>query len=224
MGPGCVKTRFYTTKTQCGHLVPTKQSPPHWCEPDLRGLIVGEGQPTGVNLPMEMIARHLISLLTISLLSTAEAKAGAAPQQLQGKSITLSWSETGVFKRDGSSVSNTYNVVRVIYISEAGRAFIRGTTAGRGGGMTKEAGPERTAGRVDFQGNTVTVYQVNRGVARRAVVTIGPAFSNCSAAVDVGKSGPGATIGGYDGVTYEVVSLHPSAANCSIREGNALAN
>src|SRR5262245_44076922 len=103
-------------------------------------------KPTnGCYLPTEMTAHHLISLLAISLLSTAEAKAGAAPQQLQGKSITLSWSETGVFKRDGSSVSKTYNVVRVIYISQAGRAFIRGTTAGRGGGMTKEAGPEQTS-------------------------------------------------------------------------------
>ena len=101
-----------------------------------------------------MTARHLISLLAISLLSTVEAKAGSAPQQLRGKSITLSWSESGVYKRDGSSLSVTYNLVRVIYISEAGRAFGRATTTGRRGSMTKEAGPEQTAGRFDFAGNT----------------------------------------------------------------------
>jgi len=39
------KRRLSTAHTQCGHLVPTKQSPPHWCEPDPRGLIVGQGQP-----------------------------------------------------------------------------------------------------------------------------------------------------------------------------------
>jgi hypothetical protein len=171
-----------------------------------------------------MTARHLVSLLAISLLSTVEAKAGSAPQQLHGRSVTLSWSESGVYKRDGSSFSNTYNLVRVIYISQTGRAFIRGTTAGRGAGVTKEAGPERTAGSVDFKGNTVIAYQVNRGVARRVVVTLDPAFSGCSAAVSVGKSGPGTTIEGYDGVIYEVISIQPSAINCSIREGNALAN
>jgi hypothetical protein len=179
-------------------------------------------------LPSEITARLIsllaISLLAISLLSTVEAKAGPAPLQLHGKSITLSWSESGVYKRNGSSVSNTYNLVRVIYISQAGRAFIRGTAGGRGGGVTKEAGPEGTAGRFDFKGNTVIAYQVNRGVARRVVVTLDPAFSSCSAAVAVGKSGPGTTIEGYDGVTYEVISMQPSAVNCSIREGNALAN
>jgi hypothetical protein len=182
------------------------------------------GNAAGSQLAFRMTARHLISLLAISWLSAVEAKAGSAPQQLHGKSITLSWSESGVYKRDGSSLSVTYNLVRVIYISQAGRAFIRGTTTGRKGDMTKEAGPERTAGRFDFAGDTVTAYQVNRGVARRAVVTLDPAFSGCSAAVTVGKSGPGTTIEGYDGVTYEVISLQPSAVSCSIREGNALAN
>jgi hypothetical protein len=90
--------------------------------------------------------------------------------------------------------------------------------------VTKEVGPERTAGSVHFKGNTVIAYQVNRGVARRVVVTLDPAFSGCSAAVAVGKSGPGTTIEGYDGATYEVISMQPSAINCSIREGNALAN
>jgi hypothetical protein len=65
------------------------------------------------NLPSEMTARHLISLLAVSFLSAAEAKAGSAPQQLHGKSITLSWSESGVFKRGGTSFSNTYNLGRL---------------------------------------------------------------------------------------------------------------
>ena len=90
--------------------------------------------------------------------------------------------------------------------------------------MTKGAGPERTARRVEFNGNTVVLYQVNRDIARRAVVSLDSAYSSCSAAVTVGKSGPGSTIEGYDGAVYEVVSLQSSGAGCSIREGNALAN
>jgi hypothetical protein len=168
--------------------------------------------------------RHRLSMLAISLLLAVEAKAGSAPQQLHGKTITLSWAESGAYKRNGSSFPVTYSVKRVIYVSQAGRAFIRGTTAGRNGGMTKEAGPERTAGSVDFKSNTFVAYQVNRGIARRAVVTFDQAFTSCSAAVTVGKSGPGTTIEGYDGVVYEVISMQPSAINCSIREGNALAN
>lgn len=170
-----------------------------------------------------MIARHLLPLLALLSVLMAEAEAGSAPQQLHGKSITLSWSESGVFRRDGSPVSNTYDLVRAVYISQAGRAFIRGTTSGRWGKMMKEHSPERTEVPVDFAGNTVIMYQVNRGIARRIVITLNPAFSGCSAVVTVGKSGPGTKIEGPNGVIYEVISMQPGAINCSIREGNALA-
>ena len=172
-----------------------------------------------------MTARHLIALLAISLLSIVEAKAASTPFQLRGKTVTLSWSETGAFKSaDGSPRTVTYNLVRVVYISQAGRAFVRGTTTGRKASMTKEAGPERTARAVTFNGNSIVVFQVNLGIARRVIVTFDPAFSSCSVSLTVGKSGPGASLEGADGVIYQVISIVPSAVTCSIREGNALAD
>ena len=75
-----------------------------------------------------------------------------------------------------------------------------------------------------FNGNSIVVFQVNGGVARRAIITFDPAFSSCSGALTVGTSGPGASLEGADGVVYQVISIVPSAVTSSIREGNALAN
>lgn len=70
----------------------------------------------------------------------------------------------------------------------------------------------------------MTSFRVNRGVARRLVVTFDPAFSSCTGTLTIGKSGPGTTIKGFDGQIYEVLSMQPGTISCSIRAGNAFAN
>src|SRR5664279_327524 len=82
------------------------------------------------------------------------AAAASAPSQLHNKSVTVTWGESGVYKRisDGVNTSPTGQFQRIFYISSAGRIFVRGTnSSGRFGG-SREAGPEKTADNVKFEG------------------------------------------------------------------------
>lgn len=150
----------------------------------------------------------------------------AAPSQLYNKTVTVTWGESGVYKRisDGVNTSPVGQFQRIFYISSAGRIFSRGTnTSGKFGG-SKEAGPEKTAASVTFEGNSLVGVGVNLGVARRVAATFDASFSSCTASVTIGKSGIGTKITGFDGAVYEVISMQPGASSCSIRDGNAFAN
>ena len=152
--------------------------------------------------------------------------AAAAPSQLYNKSVTVTWGESGVYKRisDGVNTSPVGQFQRIFYISSAGRIFTRGTsTSGRFGG-SKEAGPEKTADNVKFEGNSLVAVGVNLGIARRITATFDARLSSCTASVTIGKSGIGTKITGFDGAVYEVMSMQPGASSCSIRDGNAFAN
>lgn len=154
------------------------------------------------------------------------AAAASAPSQLYNKSITVTWGESGVYKRisDGVNTSPVGQFQRTYYISSAGRIFVRGkNTSGRYGG-TKEAGPEQNAGNVSFSGNTLINFGENLGVVRRITSTFDANFSSCSSAVTIGKSGASARIKGFDGAEYEIISMQAGSASCSISSGNALAN
>lgn len=170
--------------------------------------------------------RAMTSLLVLLLSTTGAIAAGSAPAQLRGKSVTIVWDESGTYKRssDGQQRSAVGRLSRIVYISDAGRAFVRGTSVSGTFGNTRETGPEGTGGSVDFSGNSMTSFRVNRGVARRLVVTFDPAFSSCTGTLTIGKSGPGTTIKGFDGQIYEVLSMQPGTISCSIRAGNAFAN
>ncbi|MBI3700579.1 MAG: hypothetical protein HY242_09085 [Afipia sp.] len=56
------------------------------------------------------------------------------------------------------------------------------------------------------------------------MTTFDPSFASCSTTVTIGKIGPNATLTGFDGAEYQIISMEPGAASCSIRDGNALAN
>ena len=112
-----------------------------------------------------------IALVFAPFWSTVAA-AASAPSLLHNKSITVTWGESGVYKRisDGVNTSPVGQFQRVFYISSAGRIFSRGTAkSGRFGG-TKESGPETTAASVTFEGNSLVGVGVNLGVARRVVL------------------------------------------------------
>ena len=161
----------------------------------------------------------------IALMSSAP-DANAAPPQLYNKSITVTWGESGVYKRisDGVNVSPSGQFQRIYYISGAGRVFTRGTNKSGQYGGSREAGPEKTADSVKFEGNSLVAVGVNLGVARRLSAMFDAGFSSCTASVTIGKSGAGTRITGFDGAVYEVISMQPGAISCSIRDGNAFTN
>jgi hypothetical protein len=167
------------------------------------------------------------ALATISFMSFGtNANAASVPAQFYNKSITVTWGESGVYKRvsDGVNVSPSGQFQRIFYISSAGRIFTRGTfTSGQFGG-SREAGPEKTAQSVKFEGNSLVGIGVSLGVARRVSASFDAGFSSCTASVTIGKSGVGTKITGFDGAVYEVISMQPAAISCSFRDGNAFAN
>ncbi|MCX7306952.1 MAG: hypothetical protein NTZ72_02990 [Afipia sp.] len=178
--------------------------------------------------PTKFIKGTICAASAFGLLAlwSSTASAASAPQQLYNKSITLSWGESGVYKRlsDGGSSSPIGQFQIIIYVSGAGRPFVRGSSkSGRFGG-TKDRGPEENSGNVQFAGNTLVTVRENLGIARRIVTTFDGSFASCSSTVTIGKIGANATITGFDGAVHQVISMQPGAASCSISNGNALAN
>lgn len=156
----------------------------------------------------------------------ATAAHAAAPQQLHNKSIIISWGESGTYKRlsDGGMSNPVGQFQLTVYVSSAGRPFVRGTSkAGRFGG-TRERGPEDNGSNVQFNGNTLVMVRGSIGMARRIQTTFDGSFSSCSTTVTIGKIGPNATMIGFDGAEHQIISMQPGAASCSISDGNALAN
>lgn len=169
----------------------------------------------------------------------AAAFAGPAPKQLYNKSIMVNWVESTVQRAaDGRTNQPQINSQRTIYVSSAGRLFVRGSRninmRNFQGGNTLERGPDGSRsitgggasvqGGMAFEGNQLIGTAVFDGGARRMTVSFDPNFTSCTANVVYGKSG-GANQKwkGFDGVTYELISVSVGAVGCAVRDGNALA-
>jgi hypothetical protein len=168
--------------------------------------------------------RVLLSFLII--VSTHVSAHAAAPKQLYSKTVTISWGESGTYSRvsDGKSASPTGQFQAIVYISSAGRAFVRSSYKAGTFGGTRERGPEQMSNNVQFEGNKLVLTGVSLGVARRILTSFDASFASCTASVTIGKIGPNATTVGFDGAVYKVISMQAGASGCSIRDGNALTN
>lgn len=154
------------------------------------------------------------------------ATAIAAPQQLFNKSVELFWGETWMSKRvsDGTPSTGVGRQVRTIYISSAGRVFVKRAFSDGPHSGTRERGPEATQANVSFSGSTLTMVGNNQEVARRVVVSFDPSFSSCTASVTIGKTSANAKMIGTDGAVYAMQTFSAGAVSCSIKQGNALAS
>jgi hypothetical protein len=83
-----------------------------------------------------MISKSFAVMGALTLLS-ATAHAGSAPKELYGKSITVQWSESIVGSVGGEQSTRNWLIPRLmnIYVSTAGRPFVRETESGTAGGM-----------------------------------------------------------------------------------------
>lgn len=173
------------------------------------------------------ISRTLGLAGAIALLSCYAA--AAAPRELYNKTVSITWAEHAMQKTpDGRTVTPTIMTDRTVYVSGAGRVFVRGNrridNRGFSGGRQTEAGPgQGGAGTLSFQGSQLVGTAVFSGFARRLTVSFDQSFSSCTASVVYGKSGGPTTWTGFNGQTYEIISINVSGASCSIREGNAFA-
>lgn len=180
----------------------------------------------------------LLQILFISGFACAgDFKAVAAPAQLYGKSVVVTWTEERNQRVKGEE--HVRNVGRngqfSVYLSAAGRPFSRMSYSfarARGGAITgaKDAvGGESSGGNrsVAFQGNTLSVGMSMSGGARRILVNFENGFQSCSAQVLTGKA-EGADriraksmIGGHD---VEMLSVKTGPASCRVQEGNVFGN
>lgn len=181
-----------------------------------------------------VLVRAAAIALLMALLPTG-ALAQGAPRQLYNKSVTLSWAQGGALKTDGrlrQSGGSFYT--RQIYISSAGRLFVRAT---RDGGLTAngrrvskddtDPGANMTpgGGGLKFQGSRlVGIVPLVQG-ALQLTATFDPSFAGCSLDIILGKSdGKVILMKAPDGAIGEVVNIAVTHAKCAISDGNIFAS
>jgi len=184
--------------------------------------------------------RSVVSTLGVTALIGASVMvvppAIAAPQQLLNKTVTLSWTAQSV-QRDpaGKERGTSANIKYVIYISSLGRLFEHSSRSAnsrtQGGDQDLNARQTKMgeARGLRFEGNTLVANRGYGGAggsgAMRAVATFDASYSSCTLAVTHGREGGGILKRkGIDGVVREFMSITVNGANCSVQNGNALAN
>jgi len=159
------------------------------------------------------------------LMLPATLAQAAAPAALLGRTVTLSYSQSLPTKfPDGKVRTTTKSQTRTIYISSAGRVFMR--TARRNNANesdTSESGPEQTAGSVHFSGDTLVGTIPGITGATQFVITFDGGFQSCNVRVVTGwPAGSRHVWRGIGGQTLEAVGEMTTTASCSIAAGNRL--
>lgn len=168
----------------------------------------------------------LFAAIGFSIALSGPVMAGSVAPQLKNKTIVLTWGQSNVWRRisDNTTGTTAQTVERMIYVSSAGRPFVRQKrSAARTLSIKSDSGPESEIGRFTFDGNSVVNFISNGSWASRIAMTFDPSFSSCSVAITTGKNGQNPRSTGMDGGIYEASALDVSSASCSIKDGNALA-
>jgi len=174
----------------------------------------------------------LISFLgavgTAGFLAAGPAAAAGAPPAALNKTVTLSWSTSGSGRRaDGTPVSFSNVNTRLIYISSAGRPFLRAQVSGRKASRGRELGPGESGprgGNVSIQGNRLIGTEAFASGARQYIATFDAGFTSCSLSVIDAKAGSARIKRkGPDGAMYELDNVSTGSPSCSIQAGNAFA-
>lgn len=182
---------------------------------------------------MRHIKAVLLSLEALSFLAAIAAPAhAAAPAAALNKTITVSFTATGNAKDpDGRVHAFNTSVVRMVYVSAAGRLFMRHTATSANRRLSAaggDFGPDEQAGgrggSFSFQGNRLVGVIPYPGGARQITATFDAGFSSCTASVIEGNAGSGSfKRRGPGGVMREITNASTSAVSCSIQNGNAFA-
>jgi hypothetical protein len=175
-------------------------------------------------------------MAAIVALPMASSGAQAAPSQLYGKSVIVSWTEDRVqtTDRDAQPTSVSASGQLSVYVSEAGRPFSRVSMA-----VTNRRGHTRSGNRdavqgegsarsVGFHGNTMSASMPrgNAG-AMQISVTFEAGFQSCTARVVSGKAG-GAQFtrvkSMITGREHDFYSVKTSGESCRVQNGNVFGN
>jgi hypothetical protein len=160
----------------------------------------------------------------------------AAPSQLYGKSVIVSWQEDRVqtTDRDAQPKSVTGSGQLSVYISDAGRPFSRvSMSVTNRRGMTRSGNRDAVQGEgsarsFSFHGNTMSASMPrgNAG-AMQILVSFESGFQGCSARVVTGKAGGAQSTRVTSVITgrqYEFYSVKTSGESCRVQNGNVFGN
>lgn len=178
-----------------------------------------------------------IALIAVASIFTIElADAGPAPPQLRNKSIVTRF-VLQIQQRapDGRFATPAINVGYTIYVSSAGRSFIRQSRSINNpyfsASRTTEAGPGQSQSgnseqrEMQFSGGKLVGNAAFISGAARMQIGFDPSYARCDVNIQFGKAG-GAPIKwkGLDGVMYTVESVTPTGMTCTIQDGNAFSS
>jgi len=170
-----------------------------------------------------------LALLSFLILFSPEG-ASAAPSQLYGKSIIVSWTGDNVLRNVGEQEfsSRRHPNVRSYYIGSTGRPFVRDTFKTKKREMFDTSGTTDTGGprTIHFQGNSLVDTEAYIRGARRIQIDFDDSFGSCTAHIIAGKE-PGASTfitKNIGGKLIEVRSRTYSDVTCAVRDGNVLAD
>jgi hypothetical protein len=179
-----------------------------------------------------MLRRKSLFLTALAVGGLIAEHALAAPPQLLNKTIQFSWSAEIVQRGpDGRVVRPRIDASRTVYVSSAGRLFMRASRENQKGRLKKAAdlGPEATTTKggeargLRFVGNNLVGNVAFAQGAGQATISFDPSFSSCSLNIIYGREGGRMRRRGLDGNMYEIESITATSQSCSVRAGNPFA-
>jgi hypothetical protein len=172
------------------------------------------------------LTRFTICLMLGAIVTVTTTEGMAAPQELVGKSIVVTWTEEGMRRKPFESTFGleTRHLEFNVYVSSLGRIFNRLRVAnGRG----KTGSVEEIGGKISFPDKSIVAVQTQERGARRIAVIFDQTYSSCTAEVIHGKEAGASTMIGRGLIGHtaraerkEIESVRVGGASCSIKEGN----
>ena len=176
-------------------------------------------------------AMRLVAIGLVVAVVLTPAGVIAAPSQLYGKSVTVSWTDTRSQRAVG--LQPAFQPIAIpltltVYISTEGHIFRRIVATGNGrSGADDRVGASHSGPNggfsVQFQGDSMIVNDLSGGFAHRIRVTFDGGVGNCTAQVIAAKQAGSRTVMLHSittGNTIEVASASAGAASCSVAPGN----
>src|ERR1700688_1041773 len=130
------------------------------------------------------IAIRLMPAVIVALTSTDTV---AAPKELNGKSIVVTWTEERLERQSSDEAfrPQTRNGEFSVYVSSIGNVFNRLSMLNMRRG--KSGAVAQIGGKISFQGHSMSALQTQAGGAPRITATLDQAFAGCAADVIHGK-------------------------------------
>ncbi len=178
-----------------------------------------------------MTSARLLATTMLFAVAAVSASASGVSSAAMNKTIAISFTAGGTAKDpDGQTHPFSTSVSRVVYVSTAGRLFMRHTATANTKGHASRGGDfdpndaRQGKGSFSFQGDKLVGVIPYAGGARQITASFDSSFSSCTASVIEGNAGSGSfKRKGPDGIVREISNATTSAVSCSIQNGNAFA-